>query len=183
MHISWCCRQVKCDITRAEYENEHSKANITYLSFLVTNNVNKKLNYFAQIEKYTVNKYFKKEPYLGKQILPVTEKLKVRVRFWQRIFQYISSNVKSNHIHPFPCHLIPLLDISCFPKCYNENQSSWQNSSLSELPYLSLVEPSFVKFYSFSTLLWPKWNSDIYWYKKSKGNSRVISSQRKYSAV
>lgn len=36
------CRQVKCDITRAEYENEHTKANITYLSFLVTNNVNKK---------------------------------------------------------------------------------------------------------------------------------------------
>lgn len=30
------CRQVKCDITRAEYENEHTKANITYLSFLVT---------------------------------------------------------------------------------------------------------------------------------------------------
>ena len=107
-------------------------------------------------------------------ILHVTEKLKVCVRFWQHIFQYISSNVKSNHVHPFPCHLIPLRDISCFPKCCNENQSSWQNSCLSELPSLSLVELSFVKFYSFGLLLWPKWNLDIYWYKKCKGNSRVI---------
>lgn len=30
-----------------------------YLSFLVTNNVNKKRNYFAQIGKYKVNKYLK----------------------------------------------------------------------------------------------------------------------------
>ena len=55
------CRQVKCDITRAEYEDEHSKANIAFISLISsTNNVNKKLNNFAQIGKHQVNKYFKK---------------------------------------------------------------------------------------------------------------------------
>lgn len=145
-----------------------------YLSFLVTNNVNKKRNYFAQIGKYKVNKYFKNSLIWGNNIAYSwkTE----GVRFWQHIFQYTFSNIKSNHVHPFPCHLIPLLDIFCFPKYYNENQSSWQNSSLSELPYLSLVEPSFVKFYFFSPLLWLQRNSDIYGYKKCKGNNRLISS-------
>ena len=177
------CRQVKCDITRAEYGNEHTKANITYLSFLVTNNVNKKSSIILLKLKNTKWINTLKIVLFRETLLPVTEKLKIHVRLWQHIFQYTLSNIKSNHVHPFPCHLIPLLDISCFPKCYNENQGSWQNSSLSELPYLSLVERSFVKFYSFSPLLWPKWNSDIYCYKKCKGNSSVISSQRKYHAV
>ena len=82
------CRQVKCDITRAEYENEHTKENITYLSFRVTNNVNKKSSIILLKLKNTKWINTLKIVLFRKTILPITEKLKVCVRLWQHIFQY-----------------------------------------------------------------------------------------------